>query len=113
MSFWTDFNILVEKALDEGKSVVIVGDINEDQLNSNNKHLNNICLLNNLNNIIKEPTRVTDTTATLIDPILVTDSIKTINSGTLEIPNGISDHKATYYYIPFFYHTSCNIKRRV
>ena len=37
----------------------------------NNKHLKDISLLNNLNNIIKEPTRVTDTTATFIDPILV------------------------------------------
>ena len=40
--FWTYFNILVEKAINEGKSVVIVGDINKDQLNCNNKHLKHV-----------------------------------------------------------------------
>ena len=48
VSFWDTFNISIEKALDISKDVIIVGDLNEDLLNPNNKHLKNVMLLNNL-----------------------------------------------------------------
>ena len=49
-----------------------------------------------LKNVINEPTRVTDNSATLIDPIIVSDVVETLDSGTLDVDGFISDHKATY-----------------
>ena len=103
VSFWQDFNILIENASDLVKRDIIVGDINEDQLNINSRYLKNIQLMNNLKNVITETTRVTDTTATLIDPILVSQSRDVFDSGVIEIPNHISDHRATFLYAPFSY----------
>ena len=59
--------------------------------------------MNNLKNVITEPTRVTDTTATLIDPILDSQSSNVFDSGVIEIPNHISDHRATFLHVPFSY----------
>ena len=39
ISFWQDLNISVENASDLVKRVIIVGDINEDQLNINSRYL--------------------------------------------------------------------------
>ena len=75
VSFWDTFNISIEKALDISKEVIIVGDLNDDLLNPNCRHLRNVMLLNNLSNIINVPTRITHSTATLIDPILLSDSL--------------------------------------
>ena len=64
--------------------------------------------MNNLKNVIMEPTRVTDTTATLIDPILVSESSGVFDSGVIEIPNHISDHRATFLLCPFqLYSSKC------
>ena len=39
VAFWNNFNMSIEKALDISSYVIIVGDINEDQLNIHNNHL--------------------------------------------------------------------------
>lgn len=62
------------------------------------------CLsLFNLANVIKEPTRITLNSSTLIDPVLVSDTCVILDSGTIQMDNEISDHKATYVclQIPF------------
>ena len=46
VTFWNNFNMSIEKALDILSQVIIVGDINEDQLNIHNNHLRD----NNNNN---------------------------------------------------------------
>ena len=58
-------------------------------------------LLNNLKNVINSPTRVTATTSTLIDPIAISNSLEFYNSGVMDIPNDISDHKSTFVYLKF------------
>ena len=50
---------------------------------------------NNPTNVITKPTRVTTHTATLLKPILVSNSIYVIHADTLDIDSFISDHKAT------------------
>ena len=112
-SFWDNFNISIYKALDISKDIIIVGDLNDDLLNPNCRHLKNIMLLNNLSNVITEPTRVTHSSATLLDPILVSDSIKSLNEGTIDVPPEISDHKCTFIFLPFIVITSPNMKRKV
>ena len=81
-------------------NLIIVGNINEDQLNINNHHLKDIQLLNNMKNVISEPARVTATTSTLIDPILVSQHCDPLHSGVMDIPGSISDHKAMFI-LPF------------
>ena len=113
VSFWQDFNISLENALNVSTDIFIVGDINEDQLNHNNRHLRNIQLLNNLKNVIVDPSRVTASSSTLIDPILVPNECNPLHSGVLDIPVSVSDHKATFLYIPFICSCIGSYKRKV
>ena len=101
VSFWDDFNTSVEKALDENHNLVIVGDINENQLSNKSNKFKHILLLNNLKNIITVPTRVTATTSTLIDPIAISNNLDFYDSGVLNIPSEISDHRSTFVHLKF------------
>ena len=56
--------------------MIIVGDSNEDQLKVQNYHVKDTLTINNLVNTIEVPTRVTTTSATLLDLTIVTDSEK-------------------------------------
>ena len=113
VSFWDNLNISIETALDINKSLVIVGDLNDDLLNPNCHHLSNCMLLNNLHNVISEPTRVTDTTATLIDPIIISDSLKSLHDGIITVPTDISDHRCTFMYFPLNDVLTTAVKRKV
>ena len=46
--------------------------------------------------MITEHTRVTETTSTLLDSILVTDEIINLHSGVTSVDNSISDHNLTF-----------------
>ena len=113
VTFWDNLNISIEMALDYNKNLVIVGDLNDDLLNPNCHHLKNCMLLNNLRNVINEPTRITNTTATLIDPIIISDSIKSLNEGTINVPLEISDHKSTFIFFPFTVVLTTAVKRKI
>ena len=63
--------------------------------------------------MITSPTRVAYYSATLIDPILVTDPSKVIHADTLDIDPDISDHKATLLLLNFITIQSGCAKRRV
>lgn len=53
----------------------------EDLLPANGNHLTIIIALNNLTNVINKPTRITDTSSTLIDPVLVTEYVHVLHFG--------------------------------
>lgn len=77
----------------------MLGDFNTDfSSGSSNNQLFKICkqfVSNaNLSQLICQPTRVTSTTSTIIDLILVTDNDKISQSGVLNI--GLSDHMPIY-----------------
>ena len=79
------------------KKIVIVGDSNVDFLNIPHTHpVNEILTSQFLENKISEPTRVTQSTSTLIDPILATNEVSVFDSGTLGVDQNISDHLCTY-----------------
>ncbi len=99
LEFWHNLNVCLESASEIAKRIIIVGDINEDQLNPTTTKLRNILMVNNMKNIIREPTRVTIHTQTLIDPISVTEDISIYDSGIINTPSEISDHRGTYVYI--------------
>jgi len=75
-------------------------------------HLRNILSINNLTNVITEPTRETQNSSTLYDPIIVSDGFDIHNTSCCEVDNVISDHKATYIYIKFeLINQPCTTKR--
>lgn len=53
----------------------------------------------NLTNTIHEATRTTDTTNTLIDPVLKSTDLVSLHSGVINTDDTLSDHKATYIFL--------------
>jgi len=73
---WDRLHLAIEKAYKFSNLLNIAGDINEDQLNLANHKLKHILILNNLTNIITEPTHITNSLATLLDHIAISNNIK-------------------------------------
>ena len=74
----------------DNKEVIILGDINVDYLKTTHRSIKDSFLLNGFYQLIKAPTRVTETTATLID-VIQTNFKNNISYSTV-IPAGLSDH---------------------
>ena len=53
----------------------------------------------NLKKIINKPTRITAHNSTLLDPIIISDTMSSIYSDVLNIPSEISDHETAVAYI--------------
>ena len=83
--------------------------MNEDLLNPNVYSLKDILILNSLNNVISEPTRQ----HAPLDPIIIHNDMSFLHQGILEIPPEISDHSATYLYLPFQYPLHRSFTRKV
>ncbi len=71
VEFWEMLNRNIETVIETSNNIILLGDINEDQMNEHNHKLKDILVLNSLKNVITSPTRVTETSSTLIDPIIV------------------------------------------
>ncbi len=52
--------------------------------------------MKNLRNVISEPTRVTNTTSTLLDTVIVNEDVDVVDSGVVEFDSKINDHRGTY-----------------
>ena len=86
----------------EGKEIILVGDTNCDlaktkadqPMDNDVKHLCNLYELFSLKQLIKEPTRVTLNTSTIIDHIATTCVRNIVDSGVLEV--SLSDHYLVY-----------------
>ena len=83
-------------ALTLNKSIVLTGDLNCDLLvdNPRGDALRSFCTAVNATKIIKDPTRVTRSSSTLIDIVLTSDSSLVRDSGVLD--TNISDHVLVY-----------------
>ena len=75
------------------KPLIILGDINDDLLNPNAK-LNTIVNRLGLESCIKKPTRITETSASLLDVIITSRISSIMESGVL--PCSIADHELIY-----------------
>ena len=82
-------------------------------MDENESHLSSIISLNTLTNVITKPNRITRNSASLIDPVLVTDSINVKYADILDVESNISDHKATSILINFNYKPKLCSKRKV
>ena len=72
-----------------------------------------ILSINNLTNRISQPTRITNTTRTLIDPILTTNSIEVIEASTLNVDTCVNDHRATFISISLKYNLNRSYTRKI
>ena len=97
--------------MNQYNSILLAGDLNEDLMNPNLHHLKDIIAMNNMINIITLPTRITEHSSTLLDPIIVTDNLEILNSGV--IPVVVSDHLLTFVQFRLGYKRHTSFKRRV
>ena len=75
ISFLEDLTKTVVESLLQGVTVVLLGDLNCDVLGNgpDGRALNNFCLRFNLAQMVKSPTRVTETSKSIIDVVLTTN----------------------------------------
>jgi len=92
------FQCILEKIEEENKDVIVIGDVNCDLLTDNpscyTKKMKEITDSFNMTQLIKEATRVTENTESLIDHIYTTFPDKVTQSGVLH--TGMSDHSFIY-----------------
>ena len=81
-------------AMPMDKPIFILGDLNCHLLNLSDQALVNFCTSFNLTQLIRQPTRVTDSSATLIDVILTSHENLIID--TKVKPSSIRDNNLTY-----------------
>ena len=97
VNYFNELESLFSMLEAQNKESIIIGDINCDidtPLDNNTRHLS--CILNSFgyNQLIKEPTRTTSTTSTIIDHIMTNRPDVVSSSGVK--PCGISDHDVLY-----------------
>lgn len=95
-SFYNKFYSLLEHSVRNRKNVVILGDLNSDLIAKGYEGRRLLRILGSfdLHNVIKDPTRTTVTTSTLLDLLITIDTTKIIASGTFD--PGLSDHCLIY-----------------
>ncbi|MCG8048754.1 MAG: endonuclease/exonuclease/phosphatase family protein [Candidatus Thiodiazotropha taylori] len=108
-TFFENLNLNIEKAYDFTKNLIILGDLNEDLFNDNYRNLKDLIILNSLQNTVSNATRQ----LALLDPILISDDLQFLDSGTIDTPPAISDHKATYIRLPFYYQCNTSFNRLI
>jgi len=104
---------LGKQAFEINPNVVITGDTNADLFNTHNNKLLEIMTLFNLKNVINKPTRITAHSSTLLDPIIISDTMSSIYSDVLNVPSEISDHDAAVAYIECPNCTNSSFKREI
>jgi hypothetical protein len=87
---------LIVKVYSKAKCLILCGDWTVNFLNQNRKlqELQNLLQMNNLINVIETPTRITSHSKSLIDVIIVNNSMKERLVEVLDV--GYSDHLAQY-----------------
>ena len=83
--------------------------MNEELLSPNVHNLKDILILNSLDNNFSQRTRQNG----LLDPIIIHNYMSFLHQGILVIPPDISNHHATYVYLPFQYPLQCSFTQNV
>ena len=98
IEFLDKIEVLFQNLDNEHKELIIVGDLNCDFLSNNlsnhTKRFNDIVNIFQLTQLIDQPTRITEKTASLLDVALVNNPENISHSGVLHI--GIRDHSLIY-----------------
>ncbi|CAC5363658.1 unnamed protein product [Mytilus coruscus] len=96
--FWQYFDQMLKNALDENNCIICLGDLNKNFMSDLPSNIRDVIFINGLINIIDKATHFDTRTSSssLLDPILVTDSIPVLDKDTIPIDRCISDHDGTY-----------------
>ena len=97
LTFEEELNNSLISALSHNKPVFILGDLNCNLLNptdSGSTALKAFCSLFNLTQLISKPTRVTQSTKSLLDVLITSNDQLVIKSGVFQ--SSISDHDVVY-----------------
>ena len=97
LTFEEELNHSLISALSHNKPVFILGDLNCNLLNptdSGSTALKAFCSLFNLTQLISNPTRVTQSTKSLLDVLITSNDQLVIKSGVFQ--SSISDHDVVY-----------------
>ena len=95
-SDWQLVEYAIEQAAQICPELILLGDFNENLYDTTKcKNVQNLMNSFGLNQIIDSPTRITQYTSTLIDLILVANSLRCTDKGTIE--PFCSDHHAVYF----------------
>ena len=97
VSYFNDMETLLPSLNSDNKEATITGDTNCDFLDSSNndtKNLKRVLSLHNLTQIIKEPTRITRISGTLIDHVITNKPDMVRGSGVISC--GVSDHDIVF-----------------
>ena len=91
--FWDSFDLMIDtvKQANTYKYIFILGDINADLNSQQGNKLRQFCISNNLDFLIKEPTRITATTQTVLDQIL-TNALNFVTNVAVSPPISTNDH---------------------
>ena len=100
---------MFKQAHAENNNIICLGDMNKNVLGNFPHSVNDILVINGIVNIINKPTHfdARSGNTSLLDRILITDSIPVIDCDTIHIDREISDHDGTYVSIDCGY---CNRK---
>ena len=95
--FFNNFEESIDHVISISENVMILSDLNCNMMTENNlsKKVHELCTTTQLKQIIKDPTRITPHSTTLIDLIFVTHSVTIVESGVQCI--GFSDHSLIYF----------------
>lgn len=94
----SEFEEVLTNVISMADDIIVTGDLNVDFLKNDSRHLkylSNILQCFSLKQIIDEPTRIGDTSSTLIDIICTNRPEKVINHGTMDLLN-MTDHLLIY-----------------
>ena len=95
VEYYTSIEQSISKVLDSNVEVIVLGDFNYNMLCSKeSKVIKKLCNQNSLYQMIESPTRVTETSCSLLD-IILTNSPQNVRESN-GIPLGISDHNLVY-----------------
>ena len=111
-SDWDLLDFSIDQAIQLCPNIILIGDFNQNTMDPRKStNIRNIINTYNLQQLIKSPTRSTATSSTLIDLILISDSLHAVDKAVIE--PFCSDHSAVYFTTNFISVSERSYKRKI
>ena len=110
-NFWPELNENVQNVYTTYLcKILLIGDLNSDPSTKNGKLMNEFCLTNSFTALVNEPTRITQSSSTILDQCLTNDPL-IVKSCNVADPISSSDHCTLDININLLSHNETNYKR--
>ena len=106
---WNKIHDYIEHALDLSNNIILTCDFNENLLDLRLTHFKDVLTLNNVQNVLSEPSRG----RSLLDPIILSRDLSYLQEGVIDVTPEISDHNACFVIIPFSYSFNSSFTRHI